>query len=128
MSLHQAQFMNPNSARTIALVRKMPIAAHQDASEAPDDLIDDARLNTDYTAGAAIIAMKSACTSDPVYIDVVTDDRVMGRLCRLTCGVTKKLIRTHIELKLGKPTEDTIEIALIELENQNIFGSGTDEI
>jgi hypothetical protein len=97
------------------------------------------RLNSYDAAFAALVSLKQGALmaqqnwvegdEEPIVpIDYVYDDRLISKLCQLTYAVTEELIRKHIELRLGLPTEETIDQALMELENENVIGSGTDSI
>lgn len=82
-----------------------------------------ARLTSYDEAYDALVTLK-----DIKVVDLVYDDRLISRLCQLTHGVTEKLIKKHRELHLGQPTEETIDYALMELENENQLGFDADSI
>jgi len=81
------------------------------------------RLNSCDLAREALFELKEV-----KVIDLVYDDRLISKLCHLSRAVTRKFIEKHQALRLGSPTEDTIDRVLIELENENVIGSGTDSI
>lgn len=85
------------------------------------DASEESRFNSYELACAALVTLKGVN-----LIDLVYDDRVISKLCLLTQAVTRKLIKKHLELGLGKPTEETIDHVLMELENENLIGPGTD--
>lgn len=97
------------------------------------------RLNSYDQAFVALVAIKKAALmvqqnwvegdEEPLApIDYVYDDRLISKLCQLTHAVTMELIKKHTELGLGLPTEESIDRVLMELENENVIGSGTDSI
>jgi hypothetical protein len=79
------------------------------------------RVNGYDFARAALVDLKGSNT-----IDLVHDDRVIGVLAGLSPWVTRKLVKKHKELRLGYPTEESIDRALVELENESQLGPDID--
>jgi hypothetical protein len=85
--------------------------------------VEDLRRNNYELACAALVTLKGVN-----MIDLVYDDRLISKLCQLNQFITRQLIRKHLELALGEPTEETIDYALMELENEGLIGPGVDSI
>lgn len=119
----------PTRKQKLSLVSELSDVLGRQASEDPGTLtpkelgtVNDDRSHNNYElACAALVTLKGVN-----MIDLVYDDRVISKLCLLSQAVTTKLIRKHLELRLGKPTEKTIDDALMELENEGQLGPDTD--